>query len=191
MPYENEFASYRPLRRIVESERVQALLGRANVYKPDEVADSNNSCEPSETPEWDANLPRFVVAVDGSYTEVPVKTGYPGAKVGYVTVASVLMDLSLVERLDSDRPIDPVKYRKTESASAIDAALPGSNVVTRRQKAARSSFREELFDYFNSIIIDEEDGIPLINTYEALLDLKPTTQTQQCPYHFDGIDCSH
>jgi hypothetical protein len=191
MPYENEFASYGPLRRIVESERVQALLGRANVYKPDEVKDNDNGCVPSKTPDWDVNLPRFVVAVDGSYAEVPVKTGYPGAKVGYITVASVLMDLSLVEQLDSDRPIDPVQYRKTESASAIDAALPGSNVVTRRQKAARSSFREELFDYFNSIIIDEEDGIPLINTYEALLDLKPTTQTQQCPYQFDGIDCNH
>lgn len=191
MPYENEFASYGPLRRIVESERVQTLLGRANVYKPDEAADSSDGSKPSETPEWDANLPRFVVAIDGSYTEVPVKTGYPGAKVGYVTVASVLMDLSLIELLDSDRPVDPVQYRKTESASAIDAALPGSNVVTRRQKAARSSFREELFDYFNSIIIDEEDGIPLIETYEALLDLKPTTQKQKCPYQFDELDCNY
>jgi hypothetical protein len=191
MPYENEFASYGPLRRIVESERVQVLLGRANVHKPDDPADYDRNCGPSETPHWDNDLPRFIVAIDGSYTEVPVKTGYPGARVGYITVASVLMDLALIEKLDSDRPVDPVQYRKTESASAIDAALPGSNVVTRRQQAARSSFREELFDYFNSIIIDEEDGIPLIETYEALLDRKPTAQKQKCPYYFDGLECNY
>ena len=130
-----------------------------------------------------------MLAIDGSTTEVPVKTGYPGAKVGYCTVASVLIDLSLIEILDKHRPVDPVRFRETESASAIDSALPGSNVVTRRHDSARASFREELFDHLSDVVVDEDDRIPLIRTYEALLDAKPQAHPQRCPYYFDDLDC--
>ncbi|MHB8085399.1 MAG: DNA double-strand break repair nuclease NurA, partial [Dehalococcoidia bacterium] len=99
----------------------------------------------------------------------------------YCTVASVLIDLALIDELDNDRPIDPQRFRETEKASTIDAALPGSNVVTRRQTSARVSFREELYDLFQNTILDEEDNIPLIDTYEALLKLKPR-DVQRCPY---------
>ena len=76
-------------------------------------------------------MPHFVVAIDGSSKEVPVVNGYPGARVGYCTVASVLVNLTELDRLDEHRPIDPVAFRKTEDAATIDAALPGCNVVTR------------------------------------------------------------
>jgi len=179
MPYEGEFASYHPLRRIVEAENVKQLLSRCKVCNKEDVA--LPTLQPSLASECTDVLPRLVVAIDGSNTEVPVVNGYPGARVGYCTVASVLIDLALIDELDSDRPIDPHRFRETEKASTIDAALPGSNVVTRRQTSARVSFREELYDLFQNTILDEEDGIPLIDTYEALLSLKPH-DLQKCPY---------
>jgi hypothetical protein len=94
----------------------------------------------------------------------------------------VLIDLDLVNKLDEYRPVNPTEFRKTEHAGSIDAALPGSNVVTRRQTSARASFREELYDHFADIVLDEDDRMPLLNTYEALLALKPKTNPQQCPY---------
>ena len=179
MPYEGEFASYHPLRRIVETEHVKQLLSRCKVCNEEDTA--LPALQPSLVSECTDVLPRLVVAIDGSNTEVPVVNGYPGAKIGYCTVASVLIDLALIDELDSDRPIDPQKFRETEKASTIDAALPGSNVVTRRQASARVSFREELYDLFQNTIIDEEDRVPLIETYEALLLLKPH-DAQKCPY---------
>lgn len=179
MPYEGEFASYHPLRRIVETEHVKQLLSRCKVCNKEDTA--LPALQPSLVSECTDVLPRLVVAIDGSNTEVPVVNGYPGARIGYCTVASVLIDLALIDELDSDRPIDPQKFRETEKASTIDAALPGSNVVTRRQASARVSFREELYDLFQNTIIDEEDRIPLIETYEALLLLKPR-DPQKCPY---------
>jgi len=47
-----------------------------------------------EAPAPDYDLPAFVVGIDGSNQEVEVKTGYPGARVGYLTVASVLLNLA-------------------------------------------------------------------------------------------------
>lgn len=178
MPYEGEYAGYRALRRVAENERVKQLLGRSRVRQsaigPTVLA--------SKAPDATGDLPRFVLAIDGSYAEVAVNVGYPGARVGYCTVASVLLDLKLISELDENRPVDPVEFRRTEETSAIDAALPGSNVVTRRQDSAVSSFREELFDQFSEIVIDEDERTALLETYEVLLDSKPPSHGASCPY---------
>jgi hypothetical protein len=186
MPYEGEYATYRPLHRISECQRVKGLLARSKFL---DAARAAHGPLPLEAPPQVPNLPRFILAIDGSYAEVDVKNGYPGAKVGYVTVASVLLDLDLIGRLDVERPIDPVEFRKTEQAASVDAALPGSNVVTRRQNCARASFREELYDLFTDIVVDEDDRTNLLSTYESLLTLKPTTNPQSCPYK-DSHGCT-
>jgi hypothetical protein len=179
MPYEGEYATYRPLHRISECQRVTGLLARSKLL---DAARAMSVQKPIEAPPQASTLPRFILAIDGSYAEVDVKNGYPGAKVGYCTVASVLLDLDLVGKLDAERPVDPVEFRKTEQAASVDAALPGSNVVTRRQNSARASFREELYDLFTEIVVDEDDRTNLLSTYETLLDLKPTANPQSCPY---------
>jgi hypothetical protein len=166
MPYEGEFASYRALQRLADSERVQHLLRRAQTCPPDAVG---ASIVPTTSPPPDEPLPEFIVAIDGSNQEVAVKTGYPGAQVGYLTVACVLLDLGEIDRLDAARPADPIAFRKTEQASTIDAALPGSNVVTRTHKNAQVAFREELYEIFHGEIVDSQDRVPLLDTYEALL----------------------
>lgn len=184
MPYEGEFAGYRALQRIAETERVQQLLRRAQVYTP---GISGPDIMPRTPPAAEVPLPEFVVAIDGSNQEVAVKTGYPGAQVGYLTIASVLLDLAAIDRLDAARPADPVAFRKTEEAATIDAALPGSNVVTRTHKSAKVAFREELYEVFHNEVVDVQDRVPLLDTYEALLALKPTSRPQSCPY--EELDC--
>lgn len=130
MPYEGEFAGYQPLRRLVETDRVQNLLRRSRVNEQP-PGSGGSTAVPSAAPPVGRDMPDFVVAIDGSSAEVPIVNGYPGAQVGYCTVASVLVNLAELDRLDEYRPIDPVAFRKTEEAATIDAALPGCNVVTR------------------------------------------------------------
>ena len=179
MPYEGEYATYRPLYRLSECQRVKELLARSKTV---DKARTANAPKPVAAPQQVASLPRLILAIDGSYAEVDVKNGYPGAKVGYCTAASVLLDLKLIGELDAVRPVNPVEFRKTEQADSVDAALPGSNIVTRRQDSARASFREELYDLFNGIVVDEDDRTKLLSTYEILLALKPKIKTQRCPY---------
>jgi hypothetical protein len=185
MPYEGEFAQYQPLKRIADSDRVKHLLRRARVSDTSEKQSTLN-IEAAPTPP--PSLPDFVVAIDGSSAEVPVKNGYPGAHVGYLTVASVLLNLKEVRRLDAQRPINPQEFRKTEEAATIDAALPGANVVTRDHISARHSFRESVFEVFSDVIIDEEDRTSLLETYQSLLSRKPQGREQQCPYEADGCE---
>jgi hypothetical protein len=185
MPYENEFASYRPLARIAESEAVRSLLKMARVFRR---SDGGPSIKPVLVAEDQAAMPDFVVAIDGSYAEVDVKNGYPGAKVGYCTVASVLLNLKRVNVLDENRPVDPVAFRQTEQSSTIDAALPGSNVVIRDQISARDSFRQRLYEVLADEVFDDEDQTSLLETYEELLALKPETRDPLCPYSYDSCE---
>jgi len=185
MPYDGEFAKYSPLRRIVESERVKVLLRRSRIYDPGSAA---ATIDPKPAPQATFPPPDFILAIDGSWAEVDVKNGYPGAKVGYCTVASVLLNLAQLGALDESRPIDPTEFRKTEEAATIDAALPGSNVVTTPHHSAKNAFRQALYDILHDAVADEEDPTTLLDTYEALLAHKPTSKAQQCPYETDGCD---
>ena len=186
MPYEGEFAHYQPLRRIAETERVRQLLKRAKVYDPPAAATSSHP-RPVQAPAA-VGTPDFIVAIDGSNAEVPVRNGYPGARVGYCTVASVLLDLKLTGELDAYRPVDPREFRRTEEAATIDAALPGTNVVTRDHVSARHAFREAVFDVFHDVIVDEDDRSSLLDTYEVLLAHKPQDDGQKCPYEHEGCN---
>lgn len=184
MPYEGEFASYRPLHRIAESDQVKSLLQRMRTRNSD--IDRAPSPNPVMAPKSDHTLPDFIVAIDGSNAEINIKNGYPGARIGYCTVASVLLDLKKIEELDEHRPASPVEFRLTEQLSTADVALPGSNVVTRDHVSARDSFRESLFEEFASEVPDIEDGKSILSTYEDLLRLKPTAKPQSCPYEEDN-----
>ena len=178
MPYEGEYAQYQPLKRIVESARVQQLLRRSRILDRSTLA---QRVTPRPPPRPNTVMPSLILAIDGSYAEVDVRNGYPGAKVGYCSVASVIMNLAEVERLDAFRPINPVNFRKTEDPSSDAAALPGCNVITRDHISACDSFREAVFDLLYDAIVDEEDETQLLATYQALLAYKPTEEIA-CPY---------
>jgi hypothetical protein len=184
MPYEGEFAQYRSLNRIAQTDRVRHLLAKARIAPVD--ASATATLTPRPAPQAAASLPEFIVAIDGSYAEVPVKNGYPGAHVGYVTVASVLLNLADLGRLDEARPIDPVAFRTTEQAATVDSALPGSNVVIRDHRNAVTAFREAVFEVFHDTIVDADDPTTLLETFNALLAYKPAAAGQTCPYECDG-----
>jgi hypothetical protein len=72
MPYQGEFAGYRSIRRLVGADAVQQLLKRARVAPPNAT---QNTPSPSPSPDPQTEQPAFVVGIDGSYNEVPVRNG--------------------------------------------------------------------------------------------------------------------
>ncbi len=181
MPYEGEFASYGPLRRLVESERVNELLGRYKVRSTSDLLESLQTLSPLKM-QPDGWTPKFLIAIDGSHAEVDIKNGFPGAEASYVTVASVILDIEKMRELDQQRPVNPKKSRSTERAESIDCALPGCNVIIEGENSANASLRKSIFEVFGSVRMSSE-GESLLDTYEALLKYKPDTERKQrCPY---------
>lgn len=193
MPYEGEKSGYHALRRVAADRSVRDLLERARIA-------NSGAPLPCPTPNpkpapGPGNIarPDFVLSIDGSYLEVDVETGYPGARVGYVTTACVLLDLEKLTVLDRHRPINPRDFRKTEHRQTWNAALPGSNVVTGTNQSARAAFREEVYRAFQSDLDTDPDqnanSGSILHTYEYLLSQRGDPKPIRCPYA-DEDDCN-
>ena len=194
MPYEGERAGYVPLKRILESEQVRGLRERAKIATKstrERIAEATivANVEPSKY------VPDFIIAIDGSNIAVEIENGFPGAELGYVTVASVLLDLAKQRELDKQRPANPREMRKTRAPSSLDKALPGTNVVVDDEDSAVTSLRKVLFEIFSDARVSY-DAESLLDTYEVLLNYKPEqadeSRRQKCPYGYRADDdCSH
>lgn len=181
MPYEGEFAQYKPLQRLVESERVKKLLGSYKVRNKEDYLNAIQTLQPIkiQAGNW---TPNSIISIDGSHAEVDIKNGFPGAEASYVTVASVILDVAKMQQIDQQRPVNPKEFKKIEEAESIDCALPGCNVIYDGEKSAKDSLRRSIFEVFSSVRM-WSDGESLLDTYEALLKYKPSTERpQKCPY---------
>lgn len=173
MSFEGEFASYEPLRRIIESQRINERLQELHVKEvsPNANSISQINLVSKESLSQTGQQPDLVLAIDGSYQAAPVKNGFPCAECGYVTVASVLLDLQKAKELEKDEFIDPKKFRDTEKSSSFEAVFPGCNIIVGDEPDAKSSLRKVLFEEMKNCHVFE-DGETLLDTYEALLKIK-------------------
>lgn len=172
MSFEGEFASYEPLRRLLDSEKVRALQDRFKIREKTEESEEFESDIINKDDLEESELkPDLVLAIDGSNLAAKAENGYPGAEFGYVTIASVLIDMKKIETLENHQFIDPKEFRKTEKASTIETVFPGCNIILDSEINAKSSLRRSLFEELksNQIFTDSET---LLETYEYLFKIK-------------------
>jgi len=172
MAFEGEFASYEPLRRLLDSEKVKALQNRYRIREKSDGDSStiSNLVSKIDIPQSEIK-PDLVLAIDGSNIVAKAENGFPGAEFGYITVASVLIDLKKINELEKNDFVDPQEFRKTEKASTIDSVFPGCNIILDNEQNAKSSLRRALFEELSSNKIFE-DCESLLETYEYLFKLK-------------------
>jgi protein-tyrosine-phosphatase len=191
MPFENEYASYEPLRRILENPKVKALQSRLKVRLISESQDEikQRLTELSKIKPSDFQ-PDLIIAIDGSHHEVKIENGFPGAEIGYITVASVLLFLNKVHEHSKEEFIDPKKFRETEKAETIDTVFPGCNIIIDDETSAKSSMRKTLFEEFkNTSVFNDSES--LLDTYEHLLKIKIEKGTSDKPPECPHEDCGH
>ncbi|MDR0248983.1 MAG: DNA double-strand break repair nuclease NurA [Oscillospiraceae bacterium] len=169
MPFENEFAAYEPLRRILDNKKVEELqkqmLTRARTYSMSDIQLQQLDASAFDKSDF---LPELILAIDGGYQCVPVKNGFPGAEIGYITVASVLLLMKEIRALSNKKFIDPKKFRETEKATAFDSVFPGCNVIRFGEKSPLTSLRRTLFEQLKNAFVFS-DFESLLDTYESLL----------------------
>lgn len=189
MPYQDdnsfELASYKPLQRILDSDKVRKLEARLKIRKTTNVGEIDfalvrkSELEPSD---WQ---PDMVLAIDGSKHDLPIENGFPCAESGYVTVASVLILLDKIRELEKQEFINPVEFRKTEKAATTESIFPGCNVIVEDEESALSSLRRVLFEelqleapFYEAAETNRET---LLETYEKLLRISTETGARKAP----------
>jgi len=173
MPFENEFASYEPLRRILESPKVKSLQNRLRIRKKDEkpILDQFKANLINKKDLNSNFFPDYIIAIDGSYQSAKAENGFPGAEFGYIAISAVLIIEKAVRDFSKQEFIDPKSFRETEKASTIDTVIPGCNIIIDIEKSAKASMRKVLFEELKNTRAFEE-GETLLETYEHLFRLK-------------------
>lgn len=190
MPFENEFAKYEPLKRIVNSKIVKDLLSGMKIREVNESDEKLNTISKSDLKPSDW-IPDWVISIDGSYQPTPVQNGFPTAEIGYITGASVITNLKKISEAANDDFIDPKKMREAEEAGSLDTVVPGTNVILDDSSTAKESFRTVLFKEFQRFKIFD-DGESLLETYEILLkykiDDKDGSRSPKCPIDAEACE---
>jgi hypothetical protein len=191
MGFEGEFASYEPLRRILDSKKIKDLQSRMRLQSTEPFSDAikTSLIHKNDLLENSGIQPDLVLAIDGSHLEGHPEKGFPGAEYGYVTIAAVLIDLKLISQLEKNDIIDPKLFRKTETPATQESCFPGCNIILDNDKDAKSSLRKSLFEDFDSNK-SFQDGETILETYEYLLKTKidrfPDARKPDSP--IDGVE---
>jgi hypothetical protein len=178
MPYEGEYAKHHVIGRIVQNERVQALVRRC--VRPESTS-ADERLDGSLDLERRAWVPKLVVAIDGSHHLIPYRQGFPGAELGFFSLAGVVLDIELLRKLDQNRPANPQEFSRIQEVNSFEAAFPSANMVMDGEQDARSSFRRQLFEELQNASPGTETE-SLLETYDVLLKHKPNVRPQRCPF---------
>jgi hypothetical protein len=183
MPYDGEFAKHSVLRDFENNPLITEMLAESDIRETEQLDLPALLLEISRN-QWTASQ---VFAIDGSHRPVKVANGYPGASAGFLSVATVMIDMEKLVREISAPSINPVTFADVEKAYATTGALPSSNVVRRGLPDSRSSFRfafNRLLEKTQPIAGSES----LLDTYKAIVGLKPASDKLACPL---GELCHH
>lgn len=171
----SEFAQHKILGRFTENEEIKQKL--REFKEPEYPDDSRATGAPIARRQWQ---PRYVVAIDGSHHEVQYDKGFPGAELGFVSVATILIDVKRLQA-EADKPsIDPVKFNQVQSAYSFTTMLASTNMVLKSDPDSRASFRRQWAEVLESTR-PADDAESLSETYRALYAHKPHETEQRCP----------
>lgn len=176
MPYDGEFAKHGVLIDFAENELIKEMLENCDLLEEQGVH-LPPTLRHIERTVWQ---PGQVFAIDGSNRTVPITNGYPGASAGFLSVATVMIDMEKLQQESVAPTINPVTFAEVEKAYATTGILPTSNVVRKGLPDARSSFRHQLYELLKTTK-PIDGGESLLDTYQAVLALKPASDRLSCP----------
>lgn len=97
-------------------------------------------------------LPNNIISIDSDLYEASVRKELPYTNVGYVKVASSLLQRNQYGNVSNNHFVDPFKIAQiTKEKEEIMAVLPCSNISYKKQLSVKDSFRLALEDFFDSI----------------------------------------
>jgi hypothetical protein len=151
MPYNRELANKASHFDIVKNPDVSKFLDDCDYLKPPSEKEATNIVsEYSEVPTFDqAELPRNIIAIDGSRHESNISDRLPSTRIGYVKVSSVLIRLDEFNALRVGRFVDPFRVAALQdNSSSLTLAIPSSNIRWGGHDSVRDSFRAKVDQFF-------------------------------------------
>jgi hypothetical protein len=130
---------------VINNPEVQAFLANCTVPRPAEVGAISDLL--TEILEPTDRRIRAVVAIDGSFREVPIQERYPSATITFFTFGPLLLKLQDLAELDSCPFLAPEDMARLKRIQRYSLVLPTRNISLEGKTLTRS-VRDTLHRFF-------------------------------------------
>lgn len=143
MPYEGESASKTAHFDLLKNPEIEAMLQECTYLRPPSDEEAQHlAAHFTETPSFSGELPKFIIAVDGSNHEVSIDQKLPSTKFGFLKIGVILIDLEDFSRMQVGNFIDPFKVAALQrNNSSLTFFVPSANIRWGGHTNVRDSFR--------------------------------------------------
>ena len=159
-----EYASKSAHGYVIKDPTVQAFLQNCELPK---AATSVSIPAKLCVPVCDSGLNpiRHIVAVDGGFNEIAVRSEFPSATICFYQFGALIFDVGDLEAIQIQPFIDPDDIQKLKNIQRIKLALPVRNVTIKGEKTLIASVRRAVYKFF----MEEADEGRLIETLKWLV----------------------
>ncbi len=134
---------------------------------------------------------KTVIAIDGGFTEVPVKKEFPSAKFTFFQFGALIFSVSDLENLSSKVFIDPEDIARLKEIQRFKITLPTKNIIFKDETDLINSVRRAIYDEIVTISENRFDFISTLKWFVFQEYCNPLSQwtLSNCPSCTEsGID---
>lgn len=147
-------------REIINNPDVTAYLRGCILPAASSTADLTSYCHAVQ-PSTDSKV-RAVIAIDGGFTETPIREEFPSAALTFFTFGPLLFRLDDLRLLDSQRFIAPEDLAKLKRLERHTLILPTRAVRLASESSLVNTIRKTIYEFFTRPKGPHED--PLIKS---------------------------
>jgi len=141
-----EFASKSSHTNIINDEAVRNFLKSCRLPpKSEEVSINSSLIEKAK----DCRNPiKYIIAIDGGYSEVPVRREFPSARIAFFQFGGLYFNVSDLEYLSSQAFIDPEDMAKLKKIERYKLPIPTKNITSLDNHSLTHSVRDAIHTFF-------------------------------------------
>lgn len=166
---------------VINDENVKSFLSKCNLPKTEEqiLIDPKflyNVKYPVQ------NDIKVIIAVDGGYTEVPVKKTFPSSTISFFQFGALLLHVKDLDEMAESPFISPETIAKLKELQRLKLVLPTKHISLNNSSTLIESVRYAIYDFFRHV----EQGESMIETLHWFLFQKygsnrPDYNLSNCP----------
>jgi len=194
MPHDKERKNLLGHRGLISDDDIKARLRSLDVGPSMDVPDKDElgGIDISEIGDF-AEPPKQVVAVDGSRSENPIDAERINAKVGFIEVAVVTVNTSLLRKYrgNGNRFVPPTIEDDSVDAEYVRMVLPSQNAYFNDEAPKPVGFRRMLYENFRDKTVRGRSLLDFLSElfhYLGDVNNDNTITIENCPYR-EHSDC--
>jgi hypothetical protein len=159
-----EYASKASHGHIVQDESVQKFLKQCILPRRAEEVNLSEFLRVQYQP-VDPNPIRYVIAIDGGYTEIAVQEKFPSSTIAFFQFGALFFDVEHLISLEDCAFIDPDHMTALKNMQRLEFTFPVRNLALRSEGTLYESARRSIYDFFRQDL----DGDEIIETLKWLI----------------------